>query len=215
MVPLEQLSEADITGRILEGEQSLYEIIVRRFNPYLYRVGRSYNYNHADTLDLMQDTFIGAYRALAQFAGRSDFKTWIIRIMMNNCYRKREKASFKYEMAQDLNDNATPMFTTSDRDTGTVVQNRELGHIIEEALARIPFDYRMVFSLREVNGLNVSETAALLGISEGNVKIRLNRSKAMLRSQLEKAYSPRELFEFNLVHCDAVVGYVMNNINER
>lgn len=214
MVPLEHLTEANITTRILEGEHPLYEIIVRRFNPCLYRIGRSYNYNHQDTQDLMQDTFIDAYRSLAQFAGRSDFKTWIIRIMMNNCYRKREKSSFKYEMAQDLNDNATPMFTTPDRDTGNVVRNHELGHIIEEALGRIPFDYRIVFSLREINGLKVSETAALLGISESNVKVRLNRSKAMLRSELEKAYSPQELFEFNLVYCDAVVDDVMKKINE-
>lgn len=215
MIPLEHLTETNIAGRILEGEQSLYEIIVRRFNPYLYRVGRSYNYSHEDTQDLMQDTFIDAYRSLHQFAERADFKTWIIRIMMNNCYRKKEKSSFKYEMAQAVNDNATPMFTTPDRDTGNVVQNRELAHIIESALGRIPFDYRIVFSLREINGLKVTETAEMLGISEGNVKVRLNRCKAMLRTELEKAYSPRELFEFNLVYCDAVVDYVMNSINER
>lgn len=214
MVPLAHLTEADITVRILEGEQSLYEIIIRRFNPYLYRLGRSYNYNHEDTRDLMQDTFIDAYRSLAQFAGRSDFKTWIMRIMMNNCYRKKKKSSFKYEMTQDLNDNATPMFTTPDRDTGNIVRNRELGRIIEEALGKIPFDYRIVFSLREINGLKVSETAELLGISESNVKVRLNRSKTMLRGELEKAYSPQELFEFNLVYCDAVVDYVMKKINE-
>src|SRR5690606_38712042 len=126
--------------------------------PYLYRVGRSYNYNHEDTCDLMQETFIDAYRSLGQFEGRSNFKTWIIRIMMNNCYRKRKKSSFKYEMAQEVNDNAAPLFTTSDRNTGQVVQNKELGRIIESALARIPFDYRIVFSLREINGLKVSET---------------------------------------------------------
>ncbi|MCE7934086.1 MAG: hypothetical protein DYG96_05780 [Chlorobi bacterium CHB2] len=95
MVQSEKLTEAEIIRRITDGEKALYEIIVRRFNPYLYKVGRSYNYTHDDTLDLMQDTFIDAYKNLRQFEGRSDFKTWIIRIMMNNCYRKREKSSFK------------------------------------------------------------------------------------------------------------------------
>ncbi|WP_353137831.1 sigma-70 family RNA polymerase sigma factor [Pseudopedobacter sp.] len=214
MTPFEKFTEAEIITRILEGEKSLYEIIVRRFNPYLYKVGRSYNYNHEDTQDLMQDTFIDAYKSLLQFEGRSDFKTWIIRIMMNHCYRKREKSSFKNEMTQDINDNSKPMFSNSNNDTDKVIGNRELRHVIEDSLSKIPFDYRIVFSLRQINGLNVTETANLLSISEANVKVRLNRSKAMLRSEIEKIYSGRELFEFNLIYCDAIVENVMHKINE-
>lgn len=214
MTPFEKFTEAEIITRILDGEKSLYEIIVRRFNPYLYKVGRSYNYNHEDTQDLMQDTFIDAYKSLLQFEGRSDFKTWIIRIMMNHCYRKREKSSFKNEMTQDINDNSKPMFSNSNNDTDKVIGNRELRHVIEDSLSKIPFDYRIVFSLRQINGLNVTETANLLSISEANVKVRLNRSKAMLRSEIEKIYSGRELFEFNLIYCDAIVENVMHKINE-
>src|SRR5690606_3068532 len=143
----------EIIQRILNGEISLYEMIVRRFNSDLYKVGRSYNYNHQDTQDLMQDTFIDAYKSLSSFEGRSGFKTWIIRIMLNNCYRKKKKSGFKNEIMQDMNENSKPMFTHSSNDTDKVVQNRELGYIIEEALARIPYDYRMTFALREINGL--------------------------------------------------------------
>ncbi|KXK53986.1 MAG: sigma-70 family RNA polymerase sigma factor [Chlorobi bacterium] len=214
MVQSEKLTEAEIIRRIADGEKALYEIIVRRFNPYLYKVGRSYNYTHDDTLDLMQDTFIDAYKNLRQFEGRSDFKTWIIRIMMNNCYRKREKSSFKHEVAQDINENSVPMFTNANNDTDKVVQRRELGDVIENALSNIPLDYRMVFSLREINGMNVAETASLLNISEANVKVRLNRAKAMLRGEIEKTYSAVELYEFNLIYCDAVVENVMKKISE-
>ena len=177
MVSFEKFTETEIIGRIIRGEKSLYELIVRRFNPYLYKIGRSYNYNHEDTQDLMQDTFIDAYKNLNQFEGRASFKTWIIRIMMNNCYRKKRKSSFKNEIIQDMNDNSKPMFISGNNDTEKTIQNRELGHIIEKALVNIPFDYRMVFSLREINGLNVSDTADLLEISESNVKVRLNRAK--------------------------------------
>lgn len=210
----EQLTEPEIISRILSGEKMLYEMIVRRFNACLYKTGRSYNYSHEDTQDLMQETFIDAYKSLAQFEGRSRFQTWIIRIMMNNCYRRRQKRGFTNEVTQDINDQSLPMFSHSHHDPASSVQNRELRHIIEEALARLPFDYRMVFSLREVNGLNVSETASLLHISEANVKVRLSRAKAMLRAEMEKIYSPGELFEFNLVYCDAMVQKVMNKINE-
>jgi len=214
MIRIEQLTEIEIIQRIVGGEKSLYEIIVRRFNPYLYKVGRSYNFNHEDTQDLMQETYFNAYKGLSKFEGRSDFKTWIIRIMLNNCYRKKQKSDFKNELTRELNENSKPMFTHSTNDTKNMVQNRELGHIIEDALAKIPFDYRMVFSLREINRLNVLETANLLNISEANVKVRLNRAKTMLRNEIEKTYSASELFEFNLIYCDAMVEKVMKEISE-
>lgn len=214
MVQFENFTEAEVIRRVIEGEKALYEIIVRRFNPFLYKIGRSYNYNHEDTQDLMQETFIDAYKSLLQFEGRADFKTWIIRIMMNNCYRKREKASFKNEIMQDANEYSTPMFSNKNNDIDKIIQNRELRHIIENALRKIPFDYRMVFSLREISGLNVSETAEMLGISETNVKVRLNRAKTMLRRDIENDYSANELFEFNLIYCDPMVENVMKKINE-
>jgi len=214
MIQFENFTEAEVIRRVIEGEKALYEIIVRRFNPFLYKIGRSYNYNHQDTQDLMQETFIDAYKSLLQFEGRADFKTWIIRIMMNNCYRKREKASFKNEIMQDANEYSTPMFSNKNNDIDKIIQNRELRHIIENALRKIPFDYRMVFSLREISGLNVSETAEMLGISETNVKVRLNRAKTMLRRDIENDYSANELFEFNLIYCGPMVENVMKKINE-
>lgn len=210
MVQTDKLTEIEIIRRIVSGgEKSLYEIIVRRFNPYLYKTGRSYNYDHESTLDLMQETFVDAYRHLAQFEGRSDFKTWIIRIMLNHCYHRKQAAAFKNEITTDVNDNSKPMFTSSNYDTGKTVQNKELGHIIEAALGRIPLNYRLVFSLREINGFSVAETAGLMNISEDNVKVRLNRAKAFLRTEIEKTYTATELFEFNLIYCDAMVENVM------
>ncbi|WP_018629938.1 sigma-70 family RNA polymerase sigma factor [Niabella aurantiaca] len=213
MTSFERLTEMQIIQRILEGETALYEMLIRRYNPCLYKTGRSYNYNHEDTQDLMQETFIDAYKHLSQFEGRSGFKTWIIRIMMNNCYRRKKRPVFKNEVVKDINDNSKPMFTSSNNDTGKVVQNKELKQIIEEALSKLPFDYRMVFSLREMNGLNGAETADLLTISEANVKVRLSRAKMMLRKEIEKMYAPSEIFEFNLIYCDAIVENVMNKIN--
>ncbi len=213
MVQSEKLTEAEIIQRVVAGEKALYEIIVRRFNPYLYKVGRSYSYSHQDTQDLMQDTFIDAYRGLSHFEGRANFKTWIIRIMMNNCYRKKRKSDFKYEIMQDINDHSAPMFVHARNDTNNIVQTHELGRVIENALGEMPPDYRMVFSLREINGLNVAETAEVLDISTANVKVRLTRAKALLRREIERIYSASELFEFNLIFCDAMVENVMKEIN--
>ncbi|HPB53184.1 MAG TPA: sigma-70 family RNA polymerase sigma factor, partial [Saprospiraceae bacterium] len=155
-----------------------------------------------------------AYKNLGQYKGIANFKTWLFRIMLNNCFRKKEKLSYKNEVMQDINDNSKPLFSHSGHDTERIVHNKELGEIIEKALSEIPFDYRMAFSLREINGLNVAETAELLDISEANVKVRVNRAKNMLREIIEKNYIGEELFAFNLIYCDAMVNNVMNIVNE-
>lgn len=213
MKNFDHLTDIEIVGRILSGDTPLYELIVRRYNPYLYKIGRSYNYNHEDTQDLMQDTYVDAFKNLSRFENRSAFKTWLVRIMLNNCYRKKEKFSYKNEFPRDiLNENSIPMFNNSNNDAGKQSNSRELGRIIEQSLSQIPEDYRMVFSLREMNGFNVAETAELLQISESNVKTRLSRAKSMLRKEIEKFYSIHDIYEFNLIYCDDMVNRVMEKI---
>lgn len=215
MKEFEQYSDVEIIQKILIGQIPLFEILIRRNNPFLYRVGRSYNFNHEDTQDLMQDTFIDAYCNLSKFENRASFKTWMIRIMLNNCYRKQQKFSFKNEQANDINEDSIPMFSNPNQSsTNTHVMNKELNTVIENALQQVAHDYRMVFSLREINGLNTKETSEVLSISESNVKIRLNRAKAMLRKEVEKSYTSADIFEFNLIYCDKIVNQVMHKINE-
>ena len=209
----EQFTDSEIIQKIIDGEIALFELLIRRNNPFLYKAGRSYNYNHEDTQDLMQDTFIDAYLNLSKFENRSSFKTWIIKIMLNNCYKRQQKFSFKNEITNEIDDKSIPMFSSNQHtETTKVVVNKELGLVIETALTQVPIDYRMAFSLREINGLNVLETAEALNISEANVKVRLNRAKTMLKKAIEKSYSPDDIFEFNLVYCDAMVSNVMNKI---
>ena len=210
-----QYSEAELIQKIVEGEIKLYEIVIQRFNSYLYKIGRSYNFNHEDTQDLMQDTYIDAFVNLPKFENRSTFKTWIIKIMLNNCFRNRQRWSSKNIVTTEINEKSTMMSSNNQYiDTNKAVINRELNYVIENALLQIPIDYRIAFILREINELNISETADTLNISEANVKVRLNRAKAMLRKEVEKSYSAEDIFEFNLIHCGAMVENVMTKIKK-
>jgi RNA polymerase sigma-70 factor (ECF subfamily) len=208
----EKYSDQEIIEKILMGETRLFEILIRRNNPFIYKTGRSYNFSHDDTLDLMQDTFLGAYTNLSKFKGRSSFKTWIIRIMLNNCYRRSRKSDYINEKRNLIHEESVPMFSGHNTDTNNIVMNKELGYIIEKALKQLPLDYRMVFSLREINGLNVMETAEALNISAENVRVRLNRAKTMLKKEIEKSYKTEDIFEFNLIYCDRIVERVMEKI---
>jgi|SRR5687768_606585 len=212
----EALSEKELINRIKQGETELFEIIIRRLNPFLYKIGRSYGYEHHDVEDLMQESFIAAYINLEKFEARSTFKTWITRIMLNGCYRKSQKHSSQLEKTVENLENMvqTPVFQSeSSNDLNNKLMKKEVREVVETALLKLPVDYRLVFSLREMNDMNTAETAALLNITESNVKVRLNRAKVMLRNKIEKMYSREDIFEFNLVYCDKIVNNVMGKIN--
>jgi RNA polymerase sigma-70 factor (ECF subfamily) len=212
---LQQYSDLEIIQKINDGDVKLFEILIRRYNPFLYKIGRTYRYNHQDTEDLMQDAYVNTFFSLKKFEHRSSFKTWITRIMLNLCYQRKHKLSFKNEITGDdiQNEKSNIMFHQSTNNEKITV-NKELGRVLENAIHEIPEDYRIVFSLRELNGLSVAETAAALDISESNVKVRLNRAKTMLQKEIKKMYSPEEIFEFNLIYCDGMVDRVMKKIEE-
>ncbi len=212
----EQYADYDIIKKINEGEIKLFEILIRRYDPFLYKIGRTYHYNHEDTEDLMQDAYINAYCSLKKFENRSSFKTWLTRIMLNICYQKKRKMSIKKEVVTSgiQNEESGQLSQPSSYGNEKITMNKELGHVLENAIHSIPEDYRIVFTLRELNGLNVAETSEALNISESNVKVRLNRAKTMLQKEIKKMYSPQEIFEFNLIYCDVMVNRVMNKIYE-
>ncbi|MBS3913382.1 MAG: sigma-70 family RNA polymerase sigma factor [Bacteroidetes bacterium] len=210
----EKYSDSQVVQKILLGETALYEILIRRYNPYLYKTGRSYGFGHEDTQDLMQESFVNAYFHLQDFEHRSTFKTWLIKIMLHQCFRKVQKFSFKLEHATEIPEVSKPMFSDSNtQDPMNELSKKEINRAIENALLHIPVEYRMVFSLREVSGLNVAETSEALEISEANVKVRLNRAKMMLRKELERNYSMEDILEFHLMYCDAMVNRVMAAIH--
>ncbi|HQS25301.1 MAG: hypothetical protein B7Y11_12645 [Sphingobacteriia bacterium 24-36-13] len=95
MKEFEKYTDGEVIQKVVKGETKLFEIIIRRYNPFLYKIGRSYNYKHEDTQDLMQDTFIDVFIGLPKFENRSTLKTWIIKIMLNNCYKMQQKWSAK------------------------------------------------------------------------------------------------------------------------
>ena len=207
----EVLSDESVIQKILEGDTSVFEILIRRYNTVIYRIGRMYGFNHHDTEDLMQDTHVSAYTQLASFEHRASYKTWISRIMINKCIYKLKYGYFKNEIPgeQVYESNSATIQTEQN------MLNRELSSVLEKSLESIPVIYRSVFVLREVQGFSVAETAELLGITPVNVKVRLNRAKSLLQKQLEQFYTANEIYSFNLIYCDNIVKRVFDEINKK
>lgn len=204
----QQLSNEELVIEILDGNTPIFELLIRRLNPVLYKIGRGYGLNHQDTEDLMQEAFINSYRNLNRFQNRSSFKTWLIRIMLNLCYHKvhdNKQANERKHLSVILNKEIMEVASVNN----DPAINRELNAVIERSLCNLPYDYRVAFTLRELTGLSVAESAEMLHITPSNLKVRVNRAKAMLRKEIEKTYTPEDIFEFNLVYCDKIVRSVM------
>lgn len=206
-------TDEEVVKIILTGNNSLFELIIRRYNPILYKIARGYGFNHQDTEDLMQETFINCYQNLNKFKNKAAFKTWLVRIMLNLCYHKKVDAKKILLNTVSLSEKNDQLFITNEvHDTSKTISNKELKNIIELALNNIPDNYKKIFTLRELAGLNIADTAELLNITPTNVKARLSRAKSLLRKEIETFYSVDDIFEFNLIYCDKIVHYVMDRL---
>jgi len=198
--------DTELISRIIEGEKKLFEVIIRRYNQRLYRVGMSLLNNEVETEDAMQVAYIKAYENLSHFENRSTFITWLTRIMLNQCYEQKRK-QVQHANALKETDNYINMKTPAN-----ILANKELSIALEAAIEELPEKYRLVFVLREIEGMSVHETSEVLDIEEPNVKVRLNRAKSMLRGNLQ-SYFQEQVYHFNLIKCDRVVDYVMKYLN--
>jgi RNA polymerase sigma-70 factor (ECF subfamily) len=215
IITTETISDNEIITRMLRGEKNLYAIIVRRYNQRLYRVAMAIINDDAEAEDLIQTAYIKAYENLEKFEFRSGFSTWLTRILINEgllrLKKRKQLLNINGDMIQDeifkprIADPHTPLSATL---------NQELKEILEEAIRQLPEKYRTVFIMREIEKMNVAETKECLDISEVNVKVRLNRSKAMLRDSLSQYYKKEDILHFHLSRCHRVTEYVMNQIGK-
>jgi RNA polymerase sigma factor (sigma-70 family) len=203
-----QLSDEEVVGRIRAGEQRLYEVIMRRYNARLYRIGMSIVNNDTEVEDLMQIAYIKAYENLHKFEGRSGFGTWLTRILINECLYQVKKN--KRYMKVELNGDA-PLHG-NEHGPAKKLLNKELAGMLEDALVQIPEKYRMVFVMREMENMSTAETMDTLNLSEANVKVRLNRAKAMLRDSLSSYYKDDAVYSFHLTRCDRIVNSVLTRL---
>lgn len=208
-------SDRDLIERVLAGETAFFEVLIRRYNPLLYKTGRSYGFNHQDTEDLMQECHVSAFFALKQFLFKSSYKTWLTRIMIHKCLYKLNHGRSRHEKPDTdmLNSEAgsLPSLQRSDNAEARHIR-KEFSSFLESALERLPAHYRTVFVLRAIEGFSVAETAELMNITEVNVKVRFSRARAMLQQLLEHYYSKADVYEFHLRYCDKIVTRVFEAI---
>lgn len=210
------LEDAAVVKRVVAGERALFEILMRRYNQTVFRIIRGYLRDQEEVQDAMQNTYLKAYDKLYQFQGNSAFSTWLIRIGINEALLRLKdlKKSRVVFMSAETEGNGASINQIPDKQMNpeeTIVRN-EARELLEQAIDNLPEMYRIIYLLKEVEGLDNAQIEESLGLSESNIKVRLHRAKNLLKESLFELTSRGEVFEFGNSRCDAVVAFVMSRI---
>ena len=193
--PTPETSDAELVRRAKAGELDAFEALTNRYEQRVYGLGMRMLRQEQDAEDITQQTFLSVLENLEGFRGEASFSTWVLRIASHaalKIIRKRkglntislEEAT---EPSDDLNSIPHPEFIADWRQSPEhLVERNEVRRLLDDALTRLDEKHRLVFLLRDVEGLSIQETATALNLSEGNVKVRLLRARLQLREELTR-----------------------------
>jgi len=211
--PPSELQDDELVARIRAGEKALFEEMMRRYNQRLYRVVRAILKSELEVEDVMQQAYVQAFQHLDQFAGRSQFSTWLTRIAIHAALGRRRQQTHPSAASQG----GEHLMATVESDTPDperLAYAGELRSLLESSIDSLPDAYRLVFVCREIEGLSTSETADLLEVGGEAVKTRLHRARAILRRELFNRVggASADAFAFHLSRCDRVVRAVLEQL---
>src|ERR1700732_5244919 len=185
-----ETNEAGLIARILDGERELFHELIRPYERMVYLTLFSILKNEADAEDGAQEAIISAYRHLASFRGDAKFSTWLTSIAVNERRKRlrKEKGAAEDSLEEEMEGHEgdyTPAPLTDWREIPLeALERKEIREALRVAVTELPDIYRQVFTLRDLEELNVEETAQALGINPGAVKVRLHRARMMLQKRL-------------------------------
>lgn len=212
-IGVETVTDEEAVKRVLAGETSIFEVLMRRYNQRLFRATRAILGDDEDAQDAVQEAYLNAYRSLRQFEGRAKFSTWLTRIAVNEALA-RLRINKKFVELEAISSGEEKDMATSNLNPEEEANRRALGRVLESAIDRLPESYRSVFMLREVEGMSTTETADCLDMSEDAVKVRLHRARALMRKEIyqQTGAATASAFIFLGERCDRMVASVMERI---
>ncbi len=192
-----QPADDELVRRAKAGELAAFEQLTARYERRVFTLALRIVRQEQDAEDVTQQAFLDALEHLAGFREEASFGTWLLRIATHaalKVLRKRKGLeTVSLEEATEPADGSGaaphPEFIADWRQSPEqLVQRNETRRLLEAALNRLDEKHRLVFLLRDVEGLSVRETAAALGLSEANIKVRLLRARLQLREDLTQAF---------------------------
>ncbi len=209
------MRDEEVVKKILAGEHHLFEILISRYNQLLYRIARAVLKDDSEAENVVQDTYFRAFSKLHQFSGAAKFSTWLTKIALHESLA-RSRARRKFVELVEMNglkNGMKPIKRIVDTPESVMLKN-QIGEILQSAIESLADKYRLVFVLREIEGLSTDQTAECLGLGKGAVKSRLHRARAQLRKKIDLRISSaiRSLYKFAGRRCDHMLSVVLKPI---
>lgn len=187
------MSEEQLIEKAQNGDRSALAQLVKNYEQTVYNFSFKICRNKERAEHTMQETFMSMVKNIGQFSGKSKLSTWLYTVVSNNCLmlarsqKKHEHSAVSIDDDESLisENNISTWEVTPDQ----ISENNELRDMLDEAIQKLPADYRVVFLLRDVEGLSTEETGKVTDLSVPAVKSRLHRARAFLRNELNNKLS--------------------------
>ncbi len=182
--------------RFKKGDAAAFEKLFERYSGRIYNFSLRMCRHVEDAQDVLQDTFLAAIKGIRNFKGRSSLTTWLYKIASTACLKKRRRRKYDPKQVMSLEsfmpdpegrDGPLDIADWS-RSAQDELQRKETREALEEAVAALPKEYRVVLILRDMEGLSAEETGRVLGLSVPAVKSRLHRARLFVRRRLSDHY---------------------------
>ncbi|MFH2006908.1 MAG: sigma-70 family RNA polymerase sigma factor [bacterium] len=194
----QQVAERRLLRRLRRGDQRAFAALVRTYQQRVFNMVFRMLGNREEAEDVAQDVFVTVFQSAASFRGDSKFSTWLYRVTINHCknrlkYLKRRGRHMgrpldeiaEHELARGSGE-TQPTFHSSVPRPDDLAAGRQLERIIQEEMARMEEDHRLLLVLRDIQGLSYQEMAELTGLNVGTIKSRLHRARLALKEALTR-----------------------------
>ena len=183
-------SDEQLVRKAQADDERAFGELVHRYESKVYSLALKMLRNPEDAEDVLQDTFLRAYRGIKSFQGHSTFSTWIYRITANSALMRLRKKQLPMVSIDDADERETPI-NIADWSPSPVEQllSQETQVAMNEAIEALPPEFRQVFVLRDIEELSNAEVADILDLSVAAVKSRLHRARLKVRNRLAAYFS--------------------------
>jgi RNA polymerase sigma-70 factor, ECF subfamily len=193
MLQADRPDEGELVAALQRGDPDAYRELVEQNSETIYNLALRMMNNPQEAEEVLQDTFISAFRAIDRFEGRSRLGTWLYRIAYNAALmrlRRRElpTTSLDEPLTGEDGDLMPRQLVDWSAIPDDLLLDSELNGVLRDAVAGLSEGLRAVFVLRDIEGLSTAETAAALDLTETNVKVRLHRGRMALREALTEYF---------------------------
>lgn len=217
---IDAIAEADLIVRAVRHEETAIRAIIKQYNRRLFRVARSVLRDDFEAEDAVQEAYLKAFATIGSFRGESSLATWLSRIVLNEGLQRlrsnksRPQPTVEYDAVSEAQIIPFPQNSSQNTDPEKSMAQRELLHLVENAVDRLPDDFRVVLVARTIEGMSIEETAELLGIRAETVKTRLFRARKLLKELLAQHIDPllMNAFPFLGRRCENMADKVMERL---